>query len=40
MTLANALLVIPYERPRVEAGEMVNALLLSDDAQLATHFSL
>jgi len=40
MSLANALLVIPHERPRVEAGEMVNALLLSDDAQLATHFSL
>jgi molybdopterin molybdotransferase len=40
MSLANALLVIPHERPRVEAGEMVNALLLSDEAQLATHFSL
>ena len=40
MSLANALLVIPHERPRVEAGEMVSALLLSDDAQLATHFSL
>jgi molybdopterin molybdotransferase len=40
MSLANALLVIPHERPRVEAGEMVNAILLSDDAQLATHFSL
>jgi molybdopterin molybdotransferase len=40
MSVANALLVIPHERPRVEAGEIVNALLLSDDAQLATHFSL
>jgi molybdopterin molybdotransferase len=40
MSLANALLVIPHERPRVEVGEMVNAILLSDDAQLATHFSL
>ena len=40
MSLANALLVIPQERPRVEAGETVNAILLSDDAQLATHFSL
>ncbi len=40
MSVANALLVIPVERPRVEAGETVNALLLSDDAQLATHFSL
>jgi molybdopterin molybdotransferase len=40
MSVANALLVIPQERPRVEAGEVVNAILLSDDAQLATHFSL
>ncbi|MEP7086392.1 MAG: gephyrin-like molybdotransferase Glp [Gemmatimonadota bacterium] len=40
MSVANALLVIPQERPRIEAGEMVNAILLSDDAQLATHFSL
>ncbi|MEO6210533.1 MAG: gephyrin-like molybdotransferase Glp [Gemmatimonadaceae bacterium] len=40
MSVANALLVIPEERPRVEAGEMVNAILLSDDAQLASHFSL
>ncbi len=40
MAKANALLVIPHERPQVEAGEIVNALLLSDDAQLATHFSL
>ncbi len=40
MSLANALLIVPHERPRVEAGETVHALLLSDDAQLATHFSL
>jgi len=40
MARANALLVIPEERPRIEAGEIVNAILLSDDAQLATHFSL
>ncbi|MBA2683430.1 MAG: molybdopterin molybdotransferase MoeA [Gemmatimonadaceae bacterium] len=40
MSVANALLVIPQERPRIEAGEIVNAILLSDDAQLATHFSL
>jgi molybdopterin molybdotransferase len=40
MSAANALLVIPQERPRIEAGEVVNAILLSDDAQLATHFSL
>jgi molybdopterin molybdotransferase len=40
MSLANALLVIPEERPRVAAGETVNALLLSEDAQLAEHFAL
>lgn len=40
MSVANALLVIPQERPRIEAGEIVNAILLSDDAHLATHFSL
>jgi len=40
MSVANALLVIPQERPRIEAGEVVNAILLSDDAQLSTHFSL
>jgi molybdopterin molybdotransferase len=40
MSVANALLVIPQERPQIEAGETVNALLISDDAQLATHFSL
>jgi molybdopterin molybdotransferase len=40
MSVANALLVIPQERPRVEAGGTVNAILLSDEAQLATHFSL
>jgi len=40
MARANALLVVPEERPRIEAGEIVNAILLSDDAQLATHFSL
>lgn len=40
MSVANALLVIPHERPQVEAGETVNAILLSDDAQLATHFAL
>ncbi|HMI56800.1 MAG TPA: gephyrin-like molybdotransferase Glp [Gemmatimonadaceae bacterium] len=40
MSLANALLVVPEERPRIEAGEIVNAILLSDAAQLSTHFSL
>ncbi|MGH7622288.1 MAG: molybdopterin molybdotransferase MoeA, partial [Gemmatimonadaceae bacterium] len=40
MSLANALLVIPEERTRVEAGETVHAFLISDDAQLAEDFSL
>jgi molybdopterin molybdotransferase len=40
MSLANALLVIPEERPRVAAGETVHAFLISDDAHLAHDFSL
>src|SRR5918911_999553 len=40
MALANALLIVPEDRPRVEAGEMLHAFLLTEDAQLATHFSL
>jgi molybdopterin molybdotransferase len=35
MARANALLIIPAERPRVEAGELVDALLLRDDMQHA-----
>jgi molybdopterin molybdotransferase len=40
MSLANALLVVPEDRARVEAGETLHALLLTEDAQLAEHFSL
>jgi molybdopterin molybdotransferase len=40
MSLANALLVIGEDRPRVEAGEMVNALPLTEDAQLTTRFAI
>jgi molybdopterin molybdotransferase len=40
MSLANALLIVPEDRPRVEAGEILNAFLLSEDAHLATMFSL
>lgn len=40
MARANALLVVPEERQRCESGEVVNALLVSDDAQLATTFTL
>jgi molybdopterin molybdotransferase len=40
MATANALLVVPEDRPRAEAGETLHALLLTEDAQLATHFAL
>jgi len=40
MSLANALLVVPDDRPRVEAGETLHALPLGEDAQLATTFAL
>jgi molybdopterin molybdotransferase len=40
MSRANALLVVPEDRPRCEAGERVNALLLSEDAELADQFAL
>jgi molybdopterin molybdotransferase len=40
MARANALLIVPEERPRCEPGERVNAFLVGDDAQLATTFAL
>jgi molybdopterin molybdotransferase len=40
MSLANALLVVPEDRTRVEPGERLHALPLSDDATLTTHFAL
>jgi molybdopterin molybdotransferase len=40
MSLANALLVVPDDRNRVEAGERLNALPLSEDAQLSDAFAL
>ncbi|MFL5579713.1 MAG: gephyrin-like molybdotransferase Glp [Gemmatimonadaceae bacterium] len=40
MSLANALLVVPEDRPRAEAGETLRALLLADEAHLAEEFSL
>jgi molybdopterin molybdotransferase len=40
MARANALLVVPEDRPRSEAGERLNALPLSDDAELSESFSL
>ena len=40
MALANALLVVPEDRQRVEAGERLTALPLGEDAQLAEEMSL
>ncbi|HEX4932396.1 MAG TPA: molybdopterin-binding protein, partial [Gemmatimonadaceae bacterium] len=40
MARANALLVVPEHRPRCEAGDVANALLIDDDAQLAESFGL
>ena len=40
MSLANALLVVPEDRNRVEPGEHLHALPLTDDATLTTHFAL
>lgn len=40
MSLANALLVVPEDRPRVDAGEHLNVLPLAEDAQLSESFSL
>jgi molybdopterin molybdotransferase len=40
MSLANALLVVPEDRTRVEPGEHLHALPLTDDATLTTQFAL
>ena len=40
MSQANALLVVPEDRQRVEAGERLNVLPLSEDAQLSEAFAL
>jgi molybdopterin molybdotransferase len=40
MARANALLIVPEDRPRVEAGESLHALLLGEDAQMSTTFAL
>ncbi len=40
MTRANALLVVPEDRPRAEAGETLNALPIVEDAQLSTVFAI
>jgi len=40
MSQANALLIVPEDRSRVEAGERLNILPLAEDAQLSENFSL
>ena len=40
MSRANALLVVPEDRPSTPAGELLSALLLGEEAQLASHFAL
>ena len=40
MSLANSLLIVPADRPRVEAGALLSALLLTEDAGTAEGFSL
>ncbi len=40
MSLANALLVVPEDRARVEAGERLSALLLTEDAGTSATFAL
>lgn len=40
MSLANALLVVPEDRPEVPAGERLSALLLTEDASTSATFAL
>lgn len=40
MSAANALLVVPEDRPRVEKGERLHVLPLTEDAQLSEVFAL
>jgi molybdopterin molybdotransferase len=40
MSHANALLVVPHDRPHSQAGDVLHALLLTDDAGTSAHFSL
>jgi molybdopterin molybdotransferase len=40
MARANALLIVPDDRPRVAAGEQLHAILLGEEGHLAGHFSL
>jgi molybdopterin molybdotransferase len=40
MSNANALLIVPEDRARSAAGERLNAIVLSEEGQLAEHFAL
>jgi molybdopterin molybdotransferase len=40
MSRANALLVVPEDRPTVDAGATLHAIPLGDDATLTTQFAL
>ena len=40
MSNANALLIVPADRHTVDAGETLNAILIGDDAELASDFAL
>jgi molybdopterin molybdotransferase len=40
MTRANALLIVPEDRPHVKAGEKLHAILLNDSASVSETFSL
>jgi molybdopterin molybdotransferase len=40
MAKANALLVVPHDVPRAEAGALLNALMLSEDAELSEAFAI
>ena len=40
MSLANALLIVPEDRPHTDAGGTLNALLLGEDAGLSDRFTL
>ena len=40
MSLANALLIVPEDRPRAEAGETMHAILINDDAHLSPRLAL
>lgn len=40
MSLANALLIVPEDRPRLEVGDPAHALVLTEDAMLSPEFTL